>query len=171
MGRPQIPRLSRELALDFRAKGGGIAARVGLTNCLLIPTRKTPTGSGQRAIAFSRAGSVDDREDGCATMRGRLAAAVLVFAEHRHGAAEDHRSAGEREAAERPPFSEPARERRRTDSWRRRRSGPACDGVEDGAEAGGLRDGVAALVIAVGGQAECGAGLRLREAVPLAPAA
>jgi hypothetical protein len=67
------------LACDFRAECGGLGARFQFTNGLLIPTRETPTGSGQRALAFGGDGSVDDREDGGSTMRGRLAATVLVY--------------------------------------------------------------------------------------------
>lgn len=117
----------------------------------------------------------DDRDDGRATMRGRLAAPVLVAAELRHRAAEDRGGFGERQAAERAPFSEPACERRRADARRRWWSRSGGDSIEDRAHSLGARDGVAALVIAdqrlIGRQAEGGAGFRLREPEPLAPAA
>ena len=45
-----------KLPFDFRPEGGGFGARFQFTNCLLIPTRKTPTGSGQRALAFGSSG-------------------------------------------------------------------------------------------------------------------
>jgi hypothetical protein len=46
------------LAFDFRTEGGGIGARLGFTNGLLNPTRETPTGTGQRALAFNRLDSL-----------------------------------------------------------------------------------------------------------------
>ena len=100
------------MAFDFRVECGWIGARFPFTNCPPIPTRETPTGSGPAGARVRRGGgSVDDGEDHGSTVSRRLAAAVLVFAQRGHGAAEDGCGAGEREASEGAPLAQGTRER------------------------------------------------------------
>lgn len=96
--------INRKLALRFPCQRWRVRLSFPVHEQPSVPTRETPNGSSQRALAFSGDGSVDDREDGGPAMRGRLAAAVLILAERGYRAAKDVRGIGGTEPGSPDPF-------------------------------------------------------------------